>query len=277
MFRLATIVLALCLSAAAQLDLQKPTAAEPCSADAPVPCAVPAAGKPKVRAVTAFIRIDTRNYASQVQTALQLLRAAKSALEKAGYEVETIRISTQPFGDYIRGLSPDEALRFFKSFDDLAVKEGFDANLGPSTVANAGLLAHVIAQSKILEGSVQVAGANGIDWEAARAAATVMKYLEDNTARSQGNFNFTASAEVPEYTPFYPASWHNGPGKKFALALESANVIGDTFTGSHSTSDPAALITQALRRTRRRSRRRRWPSPRRAAGSIAASISRPRR
>lgn len=246
MLRALAVALALSLFAFAQLDLQKPSATEPCSADAPAPCPVPAAAKPKVRAITAFIRIDTLNYASQVATALQFLQTAKSALEKAGYEVETIRITTQPFADYVRGLSPDAALHFFKAYDDLAVKDGFDANLGPARPSDAALLARVIAQSKILEGSVPVANANGIDWEAVHAAAAAMKYLEENTAHSQGNFNFTASAEVPEYTPFYPASWHNGPGKKFALALESANVIAGAFANSHAMSDPAALITQAL-------------------------------
>ena len=247
MFRLIALLLAFCLSACAQdLNLQKPSAAEPCSTDVPAPCAVPAAAKPKVRAITAFIRIDTRNYQSQVQSALQFLRGAKAAIEKQGYQVEGVRITTQPFTDYTRGMSTDEALRFFKDYDALAVKENFDANLGPADAGHADLLARIIAQSKILEGSVQVANANGIDWEAVHAAAAVMKYLEDNTAHSQGNFNFTASAEVPEYTPFYPASWHNGPGKKFALALESANVIAGAFAGSHSMTDPGALITQAL-------------------------------
>ena len=247
MLRLTALILAFCLSACAQdLDLQKPSPTEPCSSDAPAPCAVPAAAKPKVRAITAFLRIDSRNYQSQVQSALEFLRAAKAAIEKQGYQVEGVRITTQPFADYIGGMSRDEALRFFKAYDALAVKENFDANIGPASAANADLLARIIGQSKILEGSVQVANAKGIDWEAVHAAAGVMKYLEDNTAHSQGNFNFTASAEVPEYTPFYPASWHNGPGKKFALALESANVIAGAFSGSHSMSDPAALITQAL-------------------------------
>ena len=247
MFRLIALLLAFCLSAFAQdLNLQKPSATEPCSTDAPAPCAVPATSKPKVRAITAFIRIDTRNYQSQVQNALLFLRAAKAAIEKQGYQVEGIRITTQPFADYIGGMSADEALRFFKSYDELAVKENFDANIGPATAAQANLLARIVAQSKILEGSVQVANAGGIDWEAVHAAGGVMKYLEDNTAHSQGNFNFTASADVPEYTPFFPASWHNGPGKKFALALESANVIADAFSQSHSMSDPATVITQAL-------------------------------
>ena len=61
--------------------------------------------QPKVRAITAFVRIDREHYAAQIQQALVMLRGAKSAFEKGGYEVETIRITTQPFPQYMAGLS----------------------------------------------------------------------------------------------------------------------------------------------------------------------------
>src|SRR5512140_1114933 len=106
MLRLTALIFAFCLSACAQdLNLQKASPTEPCSTDAPAPCAVPAAAKPKVRAITAFLRIDSRNYPSQVQGALQFLRAAKAAIEKQGYQVEGVRITTQPFADYIGGMT----------------------------------------------------------------------------------------------------------------------------------------------------------------------------
>ena len=64
---------------------------------------------PKVRTVTAFVRLDRANYQAQVAEALKMLRAAKDALTKAGYEVETIRITTQPFPEYTKGLTADQA------------------------------------------------------------------------------------------------------------------------------------------------------------------------
>ena len=61
------------------------------------PAAEPTLTKPKVRAVTAFVRLDRTNYPSQVEEALRMLRLARAAYEQAGFEVQTIRISTQPF------------------------------------------------------------------------------------------------------------------------------------------------------------------------------------
>jgi hypothetical protein len=64
-----------------------------------------AAEKPKVRTITAFIRLDTTQYKQQVTDTLKMLRNAKARFQLAGYDVETIRISTQPFPEYTRGMS----------------------------------------------------------------------------------------------------------------------------------------------------------------------------
>jgi len=40
---------------------------------------------PKVRTVTAFVRLDRATYQAQVSEALKMLLAAKDALTKAGY------------------------------------------------------------------------------------------------------------------------------------------------------------------------------------------------
>ena len=44
--------------------------------------------RPKVRAVTAFVRIDAKAYASQLEDAMQFLNGARDGYRKAGYDVE---------------------------------------------------------------------------------------------------------------------------------------------------------------------------------------------
>jgi uncharacterized protein (UPF0210 family) len=208
--------------------------------------------QPKVRAITAFVRLDRANYQSQIQDALKFLRTAKAAIEKSGYEVEGIRITTQPFPEYTRGSSDDQALRFFRDYDALAVKEGFDAAIGPAMLKDsddphaAELLGKIITQSKILEGSVSIAGEDGIHWNSIHAAAGVIKYLEANTPHSQGNFNFTAAAWVPSGTPFYPASYYTGEGKQFAIALQSANVVSEVLASTKSPAEAEERLKNVL-------------------------------
>jgi len=77
-----------------------------------------AAEKPKVRAVTAFVKIDRTQYTAQIAQTLKMLRQAKRLFEEAGYPVESARITTQPFPEYIQGLSKQQVLDFFRAYDE---------------------------------------------------------------------------------------------------------------------------------------------------------------
>lgn len=208
-----------------------------------------AAEKPKVRAITAFVRLDRAQYKTQVQEALGMLRKAKAAYEQAGYEVQTLRISTQPFPRYTQGISREGILAFFREYDALAKKEGFDAAIGPAMLADdddpgqAELLGEILRNTTALNASMVVAGEDGVHWKVVRAAARLMKFLSENTPRSQGNFNFSATAMLPVNTPFYPASYHTGAGRQFGIALQSANVVAEAFS---STKEEPAAAAKAL-------------------------------
>lgn len=211
--------------------------------------ASPNDNRPKVRAITAFIALDRTRYETQIAETLAALRQIKAAYEKAGFEVQTLRITTQPFPEYTRNLSDEQALAFFKKYDALADKDGFDASIGTTTKSAAGrgnahvgddsheavLLAKIIASTKILEGSVVIADDNGIHWDAIPSAAAVIHYLAEKSPNGLGNFRFAAIAMVPPNTPFYPASYQVNGNHTFAVGLQSANVIA---TALASTTDP---------------------------------------
>jgi uncharacterized protein (UPF0210 family) len=210
------------------------------------------ASKPKIRAVTAFVRLDRTHYKEQIQDTLNFLRQAKAYFEKSGYEVQTIRITTQPFPEYTQGLSEEEVLAFFREYDALSVKEGFDGSIGPAMMKDtddprkAELLAKILANAKTLEGSVFIGGEDGIHWKSIRAAAGVMKYLETHSLHSQANFSFAASSFVPDGTPFYPASYLASDGKQFAIGLQSANVVADAFASTKSPDTAEERLKSSL-------------------------------
>src|ERR1700678_1413928 len=123
--------------------------------------------KPKVRAITAFVRLDRAHYQEQIQDTLKFLLQAKGAYEKAGFEVQTIRITTQPFPEYTRGMTDDAVLEFFRDYDALAVKGGFIASVGPAMMSDADdpheaeLLGKIIARTKALAGALFIADEDG--------------------------------------------------------------------------------------------------------------------
>ena len=211
------------------------------------------APKPKVRAMTAFLKLDRARYQEQVQDTLRMLRLAKRIVESGGYQVETIRITTQPFPEYTRGLPGAEALRFFRDYDALAIKEAFAGNIGPAMfsdgddAAQGALLGEILCSTRSLKSSLVMGNENGIQWKCVAAAARLVKHVADNTAASVGNFNFAASAMLAPYAPFFPGSYHQGDGHCFAIGTEGANVVDHVFARTAGDAPRAAeLLAQAL-------------------------------
>ena len=211
----------------------------------------PAQEKPKIRAITAFINLDRTQYQQQVVDALKMLRRAQTVFESRGYQVQTIRIATQPFPEYTKGLTTEQAVAFFKQYEALAATEKFAASIGPAMVnagdsdSEADLLAEILSNTKTLNASLVVAGEDGVNWKAVGAAARVMKKLEQ-TEHSQGNFHFAAMAMVPPLTPFFPAAYHTGFGHQFAIALESANVVAAAFKDAPDLATAKQRLTDSL-------------------------------
>jgi len=226
------------------------TASCVCSAGAQQKTA-PSPEKPKIRAITAFINLDRAQYKEQVADALKLLRRAQTTFESRGFQVQGIRIATQPFPEYIKGLTTEQAVAFFKEYDALATREKFAASIGPAMVnandseAQADLLAEILTNTKTLNASLVVAGDDGVRWNAVGAAARVMKKLEV-TEHSQGNFHFAAIAMVQPLTPFFPAAYHTGFGHQFAIALESANVVAAAFKDAPNLNVARQRLTDSL-------------------------------
>jgi uncharacterized protein (UPF0210 family) len=213
--------------------------------------AAPDPDKPKIRAITAFVNLDRTQYQPQIADAMKMLKYAKTVFESRGFEVQTIRISTQPFSQYTKGLTNEQALAFFRNYDAVAEQDKFDASIGPAMLdvddaeAQADLLADILKNTKVLNGSLVVAGEDGVRWRAVGAAARVMKKLEE-TEHSQGNFRFSAIAMVPPLTPFFPGSYHTGFGHQFAIALQSANVVAAAFKSAPDLRTAKQKLTDSL-------------------------------
>lgn len=209
--------------------------------------------RPKVRAITAFLALDRARYQEQIRETLAMLRHAREAVEDGGYPVETIRITTQPFPGYVRDLSRDQAIRFFHEYAELAGHESFVPNIGPAMLrdgddpARAELLGEILSAGTKLDASLIIASAGGIHWNCLRAAAKMIKFVEEHSPGSTGNFNFAATAMLEPYAPFYPGSYHLGSGRRFAIGMESANVVDQVFAETPGNAPLATeRLTQAL-------------------------------
>lgn len=222
----------------------------PCAiSQTPAPSKIPANGKPHVRTITAFINLDRSQYQLQFAETAKFLGYAKTVFESRGYTVETLRIVTQPFPEYTKGLSTDDAVRFFKNLDGLADQHHVRLSIGSAYLAGsdgdaqADLLAAVLQNTKNIFGNLAVTNDSGINWPAVNAAARVIKKLSETTDHSEGNFHFAANASVPPYSPFFPGAYHTGSGRQFAVGLASAGLL---TTAAQNAPDLAAARRQIV-------------------------------
>ncbi|MGA7413780.1 MAG: DUF711 family protein [Bryobacteraceae bacterium] len=207
---------------------------------------------PKIRAITAFIDIDTKNYPSQLEAAVAFLSRTREAYRASGFTVETIRIATQPFPSYTRSLNHDAAIALLQDIDASSRKLGFTPSIGPAMLHDndetsaVDLLADILAAPSRLNASLIIADDEGIHWKAVRQAARLIKTVSERSAHGQGNLNFAAIAMLKPYGPFFPGAYHLGGARSFAVGLESADVVADVFAHEHDPNTAEAALLAAL-------------------------------
>ncbi len=186
-----------------------------------------------------------------VEGAAERLRVAGEAFASAGYEVQTLRISTRSvFSDMAsagrKGLSvyAGEMALWLESAGIQFCSLGA-AHLGASAEL-AGAAVDIIAGHEAINCSVEVGTVDaGLDLAAARAAAGVMQELAHSTDEGFGNFNFAAIACVPPGTPFFPAAYHDGP-PALSVALQGARIVAGALSGGASLGEVATRVKEAM-------------------------------
>jgi uncharacterized protein (UPF0210 family) len=208
---------------------------------------------PAIRAVTAFVHVDKGAPAAGIDEAAQFLNAAQVAFHQAGFPGASGRVTTQPFPQYIKGMQRDEAIALISSLKQVATKDHVRLNIGPAMLNDgddtsaAALLPMLLNDGKTYA-SLVIADEKGIHWNAVKVASHVIHELGATTRDGNANFYFAASAMIRPYGPYYPSSWHDGPGKHFAVAIETANVVERVFARYHDPVEAQAHLTEELSR-----------------------------
>jgi uncharacterized protein (UPF0210 family) len=162
------------------------------------------------------------------------MESIRSALEAAGYEVQTTRLATPPPSEGSHPVPPEDRTEFAQRLEAEAFVHGFDyAAIGPALPEEPQgfeVVPDILAATENVFTSALIADAEtGLSLFAAREAAeTIVR----NAAISEDGFTnlrFAALANVPAGTPFFPAAYHQGGAPAFALATEGAEVAVDAL------------------------------------------------
>ena len=205
----------------------------------------------RIRTITAGVNLKNTRDTTTLQSAIDIVGRAKQKFETAGYEVQTVRIITQPLPEYLAGKSRDAALADLKTLDDLVSAKGVLLNIGPVITDDRSdkdfpaWAVRLVKETKSINFSVTVASEKGIHAKTAMTAAEAIVALSKSTAGGEGNFRFTTSANCLPNTPFFPAGFHQG-APSLGIGLETPNLLREAFTGASSIDEAKANLKKTL-------------------------------
>ena len=179
----------------------------------------------RVRTITFFLTLADSDFSnpahldSKVKASADFLRKAQQTIQAAGYEVQTTRIATTPFPNWI-----DEDLRYIHILDSMLARNNIEfCSVGPADTANEISICHDIIQSSSRFSCS--ANLRNNDVPTAVACAELVKSLA--TVRDGlGNFHFCVASDVKPGIPFFPAA-KAGCSDSFAIGLENGALAHD--------------------------------------------------
>ncbi|KAL7561209.1 hypothetical protein ACA910_004135 [Epithemia clementina (nom. ined.)] len=190
----------------------------------------------RVRTITGFVNFKSSqsrdDRANVLSKAILLLRQLETLFTENGFVVQTIRIATNPFGEWMPVHDSKQTLATLVDLDEQLTHHKIEfCSLGSATKPQDAqeLCPMIIETSKIFSCSADI-GAHDIAM--AEACAHCVKTVSQTTAPSfmkdgLGNFRFAVAACCVPNIPFFPVAKANQGGDEdlaFAIGLENGSL-----------------------------------------------------
>ena len=172
---------------------------------------------------------------------------ARKLFEAEGYVVQSLRLATPPFGQFVAPIDLPDAVQ---NYAIEAHADGFEyVSLGPagSDPSEWGVIPAALGRSDrvFLSGSLTTPQGELDLARAARCAETIaaLSRLEPD---GFANLRFCALANVPPGTPFFPAAYAQRERPAFALALQAADLAYDCFKNAKSLQEARQTLIDSV-------------------------------
>ena len=191
----------------------------------------------RVRTITTFCSLgpDPCSWKGVIDSAAGFCADMAGAFRDEGYTVQSVRVVTNPFGEYLDTSSPEAAKRDLGILAELleaangsglrlrfAIGEARTAAeiaLVPELIRSFGDLANVCVNVPVDEFGI-------LDDVRIREAAEAVVEIGRITERGEGNFNFTVNFNCPPLIPYFPAGYHRKElGNRFVIGLETPDLL----------------------------------------------------
>jgi uncharacterized protein len=206
----------------------------------------------RIRTITAGVNLKDTTDLAAIESAIGFLQRTRKEFEDAGYEIQTLRIATQPFPEYLNGKSRRKALADLNKLDAVVSNQNVLLSIGPVITDDrydpefAAWAAELVRETKNINFSVTVASPErGVHSQTARTAAEAIVAISKSSPGGEGNFRFTAAANCLAGTPFFPVAYHRGP-IAFSIGLETPGLLQEAFAQAKDIDDAKAKLKTLL-------------------------------
>ena len=203
----------------------------------------------KVRTITTFLSLDHKkeNWGQEIAKASTFCAHLSKEFQRNGYSVQSVRIVTNPFGEYLNTASLETARadlaylgELLSASDECGVRVRFaigeartqhEIRLVPDLIREFGDLCNVCVNVELDEHGI-------LDNELIQNAAEAVVKIGQITERGEGNFNFTVNFNCAPLIPYFPASYHRKElGNRFVIGLETPDLLVQVLKDYNESSD----------------------------------------
>ena len=157
------------------------------------------------------------------------------AVQKAGYTLQSIRVITNPFGEYLdlTNLQTAKAdlqylTELLNKFNESGIRLRFAIGAARNKEEIALLPELIAAYGDLCNACVNVPlDENGVlDNELIEQSVYALQRIANITPRGEGNFNFTVNFNCKPFIPYFPAGYHlSHLPNSFVIGLETPDLL----------------------------------------------------
>lgn len=178
-----------------------------------------------------------------------ILHNLKQDFKQEGYQVQTIRMSTQPFYDICK--TKQSLLSTIKRLDRWMNDQHIDYwNIGPiEKTAKIAWVPDILKTSSNVFCTAKICDDTTIHYSSIRETAKTIQKNADIEPQGFANLRFAALCNIPANTPFYPASYHGHPNPSFSLGFENSDLVYTAFQNASSIEKARQHLYDLLTKT----------------------------
>ena len=206
-----------------------------------------------IRSITTFLNVSKANGypREQVKNLTNLVLSAKKRYEGAGNEVQTSRLATNSFSEFLPMSKSSRSVQRVQDIEEMVLSEGYDyLSLGPAIPElpeSYTLIPEIFRNTETVFLTGKMINQRGeISLGAVKACAKIIADISTINPNGFQNLYFSALANVPGGTPFFPSAYWDRDGTGFALALEAADLAVDAFSQAETLREARKFYIERL-------------------------------